>query len=112
MDFNDYFCATFFVIKTKGIYIMTKNNTKINTKKNFYAPTIFFNDKKSLTYFVSAENNVIANMKAISKFIDDKCDGNNNILLSQTGIRKVICQPTRNKKLPLVQQIKKGNIYF
>lgn len=88
---------------------MTKNNTKINNENNFYATTFFLKNHTSLTYFIDAESNVAANMKAIGRFIDDYCDGNHNVLLSQTGIKKVSCQPTKNKKIPLVQQIKKGN---
>lgn len=87
---------------------MSKFHKKINTdNKKIYANTIIFkNGKASLTYFVDAPDFVSANMLAIQRYIRDYCDGNENILLKQTEIKKVICQPTRSKKRPISKTIK------
>lgn len=82
---------------------MTKNNTKINLNNSkLYATTFYFKDNRaSLTFFTNAKDFVTANMLAIQRFINEYCDGNENILLRQTQIKKVTSHSTRSKKHPL-----------
>lgn len=80
---------------------MPQKNLKINLNNNckLYATTFYFQgNRASLTFFTNAKDFVTANMLAIQRYISEYCNGDENILLAKTDIKKVVSHSTRSKK--------------